>query len=280
MISDFIKSEPDLSNAEVLDELIYEALSKLFMTYGGHPDDDYVLKSDYWRHEELEKFESNCVSITPLEFLSKIDAETKHVVDRITIPFEIKLLSDLSKKQIKEMGFGTLYDHKDRPLYNFDNKYSHTCAALALRILIPMRESSKVNTKELVTAVRLIQSIYQCNMLSAITKQTLAETVRNFTRNNVIKKNKTEDEKPINILRKRIVQQFARELLNEDDSLSMEVLVKKVRKSYNSEIDRLILAGEINAPDQKYDIRYSMLRRWLKEAKTDFEDPNGITVTL
>lgn len=271
MIYDFIKREPDLSRENTLDDMILNLLSWIYFSYDIQLDEGLILDPDKWSPEKLNNFELQVESIDPIDYLLKIGNETLEITKRINIPLLFKYTAD-SNEDPKKLGIRRIHSYKDRPLFNLNGEYSLICSILALRILIPMKESSEINVRELVTATKLIQAIPQSNLICAISRQISAETLRHYDGNKIDAKHKAYDEDPINAFKKEIVLGISIEYLFKDHSLSITELTKKVSASVDKEIDKLMSAGEVPDADANYNIRSTTLTRWITEAKTIFED--------
>ena len=73
IISRFLKSEPDLSFDDVVDELILRAMRLILYHFGFDQDESALLDPENWAYAELDDFELQCAASNPSKLLAEIE---------------------------------------------------------------------------------------------------------------------------------------------------------------------------------------------------------------
>jgi hypothetical protein len=246
LISEFIKEDKvyDTKHKQV-ELLIHECLIQLQPVYG--------FDNCEWVFEAVDDEETN---LEPLpDNLIDIIRDTTN-----TMTGEIKLCI------YRDNG---LFKYKKKTLFRVNNEiivdkeYYLKPLFWALKRLVNIYDEQHPCIDEVIEITQLVECSRQLDLLVQLNWLWICEAQKNFKPEKVDKKNQEFDQLPVNIERKKELQNLVISELLKNDTLTLNELRKLTKKSYEKKLDELYTKNIIGEED--ITVSGSVTARWIEE---------------
>jgi len=251
LISEFIKQDKiDTTKYKQVERLIIECLIPLHSVYGF---DDNYFDHNNWVLESVDKEENNLKPL-PNDLIDIVRSTTN------TMTGEIKFSTYTNSG---------LFKYKKKTLFRIDNEiivdreYYFKPLFWALKRLVSIHDEEHPSIDEVIEITKLIECSRQLDLLVQLNWLWICETQKNFNPEQVTKRNQDFDNQPINIEKKKELQNLVICELLKNDKLTISELRKITKLDYENKLNELYNSDIIGEDD--IEVSNSTVTRWIEE---------------